>query len=435
MLENKGVGSHRAVARWFHVKALSGRQRTTTLMAPGAFQKEVNMFTDAGKEQNMLTDAGEQSIPEKPVQGDAPEPEALERHILYNYIYERDPDILEKFPGGAVPEKWKNWKCAILIQSGHACFDSLREDLVKGICEELRRDFFYLNLNVRQSLMLFSDERCDYALVASHIYLFLKRRYPERFYLACSRRFNGYTALPGILYELEQQMVDRFYHPENRIYLSYEDMMTTNAEAQDSELVQKISEDVGRKDIERVWKHFGFLKEKYQKDKRFSAMYVKFVFSNVLQEIYSEEIFAEKYSLADEVERLYRCETMEGILQVVEDSIYRYEVFLKESVEETRARVLEVKEFVEENCEKDISAKRLARKFSMTPGHLSYVFKMVTGLNLHHYVHVCRMKRAKALCEEGRLTAEEICTNTGFAREEYLRRRFYEFWGREFPWN
>ena len=70
--------------------------------------------------------------------------------------------------------------------------------------QELRRKIFYLNLNGRQSLVLFQDVYCDYQLVANHIYNFMKREYMERFYLAVSRKFEGYENLPSVLEQLEQ---------------------------------------------------------------------------------------------------------------------------------------------------------------------------------------------------------------------------------------
>lgn len=51
-----------------------------------------------------------------------------------------------------------------------------------------------------------------------------------------------------------------------------------------------------------------------RKDTRFSAMYVKFVFSNVIQELFQENQFSEEYKLDHEVERLYSCTNLKQIL-------------------------------------------------------------------------------------------------------------------------
>ena len=38
-----------------------------------------------------------------------------------------------------------------------------------------------------------------------------------------SRRFDGYQELPDIMEQLEQQMEEKFYHPDIHVYTSEED--------------------------------------------------------------------------------------------------------------------------------------------------------------------------------------------------------------------
>ena len=56
-----------------------------------------------------------------------------------------------------------------------------------------------------------------------NVYSLLKRLHPARFHLAVSRRFDGYRELPGIMEQLEQQMEEKFYHPDIHIYTSEEE--------------------------------------------------------------------------------------------------------------------------------------------------------------------------------------------------------------------
>lgn len=89
--------------------------------------------------------------------------------------------------------------------------------------------FFYLNLNERQSLLFFQDVYCDYILVANHLYTFLKRNFMVRFYLAVSRKFEGYECLPEILSQLEQQMEEKFYNPDKHIFSCEEEHLKMTA--------------------------------------------------------------------------------------------------------------------------------------------------------------------------------------------------------------
>lgn len=73
-----------------------------------------------------------------------------------------------------------------------------------------------------------------------NVYSLLKRLHPARFHLAVSRRFDGYRELPGIMEQLEQQMEEKFYHPDIHIYTSEEEEeKNTGEEEQDSRLMEK----------------------------------------------------------------------------------------------------------------------------------------------------------------------------------------------------
>lgn len=134
----------------------------------------------------------------------------LQQYFLLGYIYSGDQERLKEAEGIVDFSVWEQWHCAILIESDEAFFDSASDEVPLEIREELRRSFFYLNLNGRQSLLLFKDVYCDYVLVAKNVYNLLKRLHPVRFHLAVSRRFDGYQELPEIMEQLEQQMEEKF---------------------------------------------------------------------------------------------------------------------------------------------------------------------------------------------------------------------------------
>ena len=205
---------------------------------PESFHKTINQT-----KKNILKKKDKETREQK-------EQDFLQEYFLESYLYTGKKDILEKSEGMINLEKWKCWHCAILIESDMAFFDTAEEDFSTELQKELRRVFFYLNLNNRQSLLLFQDNYCDYSLVANHIYTFLKRTYKESFYLAVSRKFDGYECLMEIMSQLEQQMEEKFYHPEKHIYSNDEEHLNMEVkEVQDSRLLQLISEDVSRKDI------------------------------------------------------------------------------------------------------------------------------------------------------------------------------------------
>lgn len=177
----------------------------------------------------------------------------LQQYFLQNYLYSGKKEVLEKAGELIDLNKWNDWHCAILLESDVAFFDTAEENLDQVLQQELRRKIFYLNLNGRQSLVLFQDVYCDYQLVANHIYNFMKREYMERFYLAVSRKFEGYENLPSVLEQLEQQMEEKFYHPDKHIFTNEDDPLNMAVgEVQDSQIMQAISEDITRKEVAAV---------------------------------------------------------------------------------------------------------------------------------------------------------------------------------------
>ena len=304
------------------------------------------------------------------------------------------------------------------------------EDFHKVIQKELRRVCFYLNLNARQSLLLFQDVYCDYQLVANHLYNFMKRKYRDSFYLAVSRKFEGCECLPEILEQLEQQMEEKFYHPEKHVFSNEDDVLKLSVgEVQDSQIMQMISEDITRKDTDQLRKHFACLKEKYHDNTKYSAMYIKFVFSNVIQELFQENQFSGERRLEHEIERLYNCRNIMEILEVTEDNIKEYEAFLDRSMSSSRNEVAAVKNYIYQHYEEDLNLEMLAEKVYLSSGYLSFIFKKETGMNLNRYIRVFRMEKAKELLCSTNMKVAQVSEHVGFANVSYFCRSFREYYG------
>ena len=163
---------------------------------------------------------------------------------------------------------------------------------------------------------------------------------------------------------------------------------------------------------------------------RFSAMYVKFVFSNVIQELYSENEFVGIRTPGEEIERLYHCEKMSQILAVTEENIRQYEAFLNRSVEESTEKVLRMTKYISEHYGENLTREGFADEFSIAPGFLGFVFRRTTGMSLNRYLRTVRMEKAKELLEKG-VDVPDICRAVGYKDEAYLLDRVHAFWGDE----
>ena len=366
------------------------------------------------------------------VQTDDPEKENyLKAYYLQKYIYTGDAELLKEAAERIDLHEWDEWHYAVLLEFSRSFFDR-DEDLGEVISKELLRRFYYLNLNTGQALLLFRDTECDYKLVVNQIRQILHRRYAARYYFAISREFRDWHQLPEVFTELEKLMEERFYHPDRQYFAAEEEgKLSENSEFQDSMLIEKISEDISRKDTVNLWKHFGYLKDKYTGNTRSSAMYVKFVFSSVMQELLSEEQFASEYDLSEPISVMFRTTDLSAIAEITEESISAYERFIINSMNTLREETHKVKEYILQNCAEDMNPEMLSDRVAMSPGYLSFIFKNETGMSISRFMKVCRMNEARELLKTPGTDAAQAAMRTGFQSEKYFRRSYREYFGEE----
>ena len=354
----------------------------------------------------------------------------MHRHYLQSYLYSGQIEVLQRAAEKLDLSRWYLWHRAIMIESVQPFFDTARESLWEEIEEELHRNFFYLNVNTRQSLLFFEETYVDYILVAKRLYVFLKQKYTARFYLAVSGSFESGKSLLEVLAQLEREMEERFYNPDTHVFCSEEDKgKGVTEETQDSQMMQLISEDISRRDIPMLKEHFNFLLGKYQKQTQFSAMYVKFVFSNVIQELFQEESFVKDRRLDLEIDRLYACSDIGKILEITRQCITEYEIFLERQMKSSRNKVVVVKDYIKGHFGEDLNLERLADMVHLSPAFLNLLFKREVGKNINRYIHEVRMKRAKELLEKPNRRTFGICAEVGFVNFAYFQRSFHEYYG------
>lgn len=76
-----------------------------------------------------------------------------------------------------------------------------------------------------------------------------------------------------------------------------------------------------------------------------------------------------------------------------------------------------------------LSVQGLAHEVGCTPGHLSYVFRQVTGEHLAAFIVRQRMERAAHLLSRGRQAGKEVAWACGYSSASYFSRSFREHFG------
>ena len=351
----------------------------------------------------------------------------MQYHYLLKYIYPECSEISYPAQDGALEEVWNQWHCAIMIESNLNFFDE-KEDPTPEFQKELRVDFFHMQLNLHQQLLLFRSAYCDYGFVASRLYAILKRRYTTQIHIAVSHTFEGIDKLPEAVVEMEKLLEGKFYHPEDRVLYVSEHYDPVNVEAMDSRLVDEINQDVVRKDVDALRLHFGTLKKKYEKQTRSSLMYVKFIFSNVLQDLYQGD-FSTVESLRCEIDALYSCTELSRIIQIVEKNVNVFCAFVETDMIRTREKILWVIEYMKDHVAEDLNAEILGEKVGLHPGYLVSSLRRETGMNLNHLRFKTKMVRAKELLTESHMTLEAIGRAVGISSYATFARLYQQYYG------
>ncbi len=86
-------------------------------------------------------------------------------------------------------------------------------------------------------------------------------------------------------------------------------------------------------------------------------------------------------------------------------------------------------DFIRENLGKDVSLGKLSADVRMSKYHFCHLFKASTGLSPHQYVKRERLKRARQLLVEHRLSLVEIANELGFSDQSHFSRSFHTVMG------
>lgn len=355
----------------------------------------------------------------------------MEEHIFLGYLGGKDLTILEQKTGQKLRADFlEKWGRMLLVETESNFFEEHAEEIQEVLKKELQLDFYYLNLNIERSLLLFEKEiNLDYKVLCEHIIRFMEEHYKETIYIALSKEIKEIEELPMAFNELEELIENKFYQPNLRFFIA-EDLMSGNDKTQiEMKLTKLISNDIKLKDIFHLGEHFKLLCNHYENPSNYSQLYVKFIFSNIVKEIYLVMEKEEEDSLNNAIEAIYRSEKISQVIAVTKRSIAQLEESLLNNKKNLRSEVDAVKAYIYQHYQDDLSINLLAEKVYLAPGYLSYIFKKETGENLSKFIKRHRMEQAKYLLENTYMKITQVCTEVGFSNVSYFCQSFREYFG------
>ena len=357
----------------------------------------------------------------------------LKKYFLLKYLYggkEEDFVQFKKLTDG-MEDDLSQFTRMVLVSASNGFFETEEEHFLMSLKEEVQREFHYVNLNSNESIFLFTEKYADYHGIVEKMYRFFAHQFDSECYFAVSEEIEDGKNLAEEFKVLEGMLEEQFYQPRQHLFFHGEKQEEKKADpAEDSEIMEQITNDIQYKDLPHLRQDFQRLEEKYRAHKQFSDMYVKFVFSGILKELLDQMDEMDEKMLSKRVDRLYRCKNLKDVITIVDEALQEYEHCIQEQEDGFRSEITKVKSYIYHHYqERNLGAETLSAMVFLSPGYLSAVFKEETGVTLNRFIREVRMEKAKELLETTNMKISGIAKEVGFSNNSYFCRSFREFFG------
>lgn len=101
---------------------------------------------------------------------------------------------------------------------------------------------------------------------------------------------------------------------------------------------------------------------------------------------------------------------------------YQNEHFVETN--KTHKKISQIIHFINGNFAEPLSLEYISDRFSISTSHLSRTFKDTTGFTFIEYINNTRLKEARSLLQDSKLTVSEIAERTGFGNLTHFGRVF-----------
>lgn len=354
-------------------------------------------------------------------------------YLLQRYLLTGNQDYVElilendKERGESDVERIQN---LMLLEGNETFFEDSRVEMVQGLEKKFGRRLDYLNLNVNQILLIFYQSASDnYARIAKDLQRYISENFHTECFIAVSRKISGVRECYKAYQEVELLLENKFYRTDTKVFLPGEEMEQDQTEYARGEYQKRLQEDIRLKDFAHLWADYHMLQDIIYQKRMDSQMYVKFIFSEFVKEIYEAMDMVESPKMQKMIEDIYQSGSLNDICSYVESAMKEFEEQSQESEEVIRDDIEKVRKYIMTHLEENLGIDHLAGQVYLSPGYLSYMFKKETGMNLSRYIKECRMKKAKELLKETNMKIVQIGKAVGFSNGSYFCQSFREYCG------
>ena len=276
--------------------------------------------------------------------------EFLREHLLYLMVNGQSRSAMQEKTQMLLDMSFvRDFRRMVLLECANNYFEQVNSEQIEKMQSDLQMPFHYLNLNPQQSILFFSEEPDGgWEAFGRKLYRYIREMWDQECFLAVSGEITPDCELYDAFAQTEQLMERRFYHTGNHVFLPFQEEQSEVLVQIDAEiLIRQIQQDIRMKDLESLREHFDQFCEKYEHQTIFSQIYIKFMFSNLLKEIYDNLERKDERELDREIDALYHSSNMVGVIQAVRMGIERLEtVFRADGGVAKRREVEQIKQYI-----------------------------------------------------------------------------------------
>ena len=359
----------------------------------------------------------------------------MKEYILYTLFNGGNPyDMKEKAEKLVSEDFWNRFRRIMLIEFDSDFFGKEVLDFSNEIMKilESSEEYQYLNLNPQQAVLLLNDsmQYGNLQKLAEKLHDVIYEKFNRHCHIAISGEVEDYAKLPELMDTLDELMENKFYQPEIYVYSAGVSKETPElVQTDDDTLIKQMKQDTKMKDISSLREHFERLCDKYKKKSYFSQIYVKFIFSNLLKDFYSDIPNANDEQFNREIEKLYTSSDFNCIMDIVKHHIDMLEEAFVQNPQLRHREIEIVKKYIYEHYKDELGVEQLADMVYLAPSYLSSVFKKETGQNLSKFIKQYRMERAKDMLENTNMKIVAVSEAVGYQNVSYFCQSFRECFG------
>jgi two-component system response regulator YesN len=123
-------------------------------------------------------------------------------------------------------------------------------------------------------------------------------------------------------------------------------------------------------------------------------------------------------------EEMEHCDTLTEAIHVYQSYMEELAAHYYQNLRRVSPEINEAVRYLNENYNRELPLKELARAVAISPNYLSSLFAQEMGQTIVEYIHHLRIDKAKALLADNRLKFYEVAAQVGFTDHTYFSKVF-----------